>query len=145
MSLSAARNEPRFDRRTEPLRVAARPVLLRAALILGCLAAVAVASGFGPSDAYRDADLALAHLLRGMGLIKGGIVLAAVAVLLWRFGRPISIRLASVYLVGAWLAAGASMLIWQLTFIPAAAMGFHLGEITMLVFAWRDGRAEPAA
>ena len=38
----------------------------------------------------------------------------------------------------AWATAGASMLIWQLEFIPIAAVAFHLGELTLLVAAWRD-------
>jgi hypothetical protein len=87
-------------------------------------------------------------LLRGMAMIKGFLATAAVGALLWRFGHPLSTRMAVVYLGGAWLAAGAAMLVWQLTLIPLAALVFHLGEITMLVTAWRDrtsSRAERTA
>jgi hypothetical protein len=113
-------------------------MVLRALLLCGCLATVAIAAWIGRPEAYLAADADLARLLRGMALIKGFLALAAVGVLLWRFGHPLSQRMAGAYLVGAWLAAGASMLVWQLTLIPLAALVFHLGEITMLLTAWRD-------
>lgn len=76
-----------------------------------------------------------------MALIKTGTALAAISLLWWRFKRPVSVRFASVYLVAMWLAAGASMLIWQLTAIPFAAIAFHAGGLAFLVVAWRDGTA----
>ena len=33
---------------------------------------------------------------------------------------------------------GATMLVWQLTFIPLAAVFFHAGEFLLLLVAWRD-------
>jgi hypothetical protein len=120
------------------LEFVAQAMVLRALLLCGCLATVAIAAWIGRPEAYLAADADLARLLRGMALIKGFLALAAVGVLLWRFGHPLSQRMAGAYLVGAWLAAGASMLVWQLTLIPLAALVFHLGEITMLLTAWRD-------
>jgi hypothetical protein len=117
---------------------AAQAMFLRALLLCGCLAMVAIAAWIGRPAAYLASDADLARLLRGMALIKGFLALAAVGVLLWRFGHPLSQRMAGAYLVGAWLAAGASMLVWQLTLIPLAALVFHVGEITMLLTAWRD-------
>jgi hypothetical protein len=116
----------------------AQPLLLRALLLAGCLAAVAFAAAIGRPGPALAADFELARLLRGMAIIKGCLAGAAVAVLLWRFGQPLSRRMAGAYLIGAWLAAGAAMLVWQLTLIPLAALAFHAGEITMLVTAWRD-------
>lgn len=112
--------------------------ILRAALLLGCLAAVTLAAWVGNPAAHLQSDLELAQLLRGMAIIKAGIVIAAAGLLLWRFRRPVPVLLAWVYLLGGWLIAGASMMIWQLTLIPLAALAFHVGELAMLVAAWRD-------
>lgn len=120
-----------------------KPALLRAALLLGCIASVALAASLGRPEHLLASDLELARLLRGMAIIKSAIVLAGIALLLWRFGRPLSARMAGVYLAGAWLSAGASMLVWQLTLIPLAAGLFHMGELSLLMAAWRDSR-DPA-
>lgn len=138
MSASALPSQIGSHRSTAKTEFFAHAMALRALLLCGCLATVAMAAWIGRPEAYLAADADLARLLRGMALIKGFLALAAVAVLLWRFGHPLSQRMAAAYLVGAWLAAGASMLVWQLTFIPLAALVFHIGEITMLLTAWRD-------
>lgn len=119
----------------------------RALLALGCLAAVALAASIGSPAARLAADPELAQLLRFMALVKAGIVLVSMGLLGWRFGQPISLRLTAVYLVGAWLAAGASMLVWQLQWVGAGAALFHAGELMLLVTAYFDRRAgrDPAA
>lgn len=124
---------------------AAHPALLRALLLLGCIGAAAVAFSVGRPEAYLAADAALARLLRGMALIKAALVLATVGALLWRFGHPITRRTAAVYVGGAWMAAGATVLVWQLTLLPLAAALFHAGEIGVLLAAWRDGMARATA
>ncbi len=118
--------------------------LLRVALVLGCAVAVALAAWVGEPAHALEPDESLARLLRGMALIKACLVLGAIGVLVWRFGRPVPAGVAGAYLAGAWLVAGASMLIWQLSFIPLAAVVFHVGELMLLFVAWRDGRS-PAA
>jgi hypothetical protein len=75
-----------------------------------------------------------------MAIVKGAIVLAGISLLYWRFSRPVSSAMAGVYLAAAWLAAGASVLIWQLTLIPLAAVAFHLALLAFLLAAWRDGK-----
>jgi hypothetical protein len=50
--------------------------------------------------------------------------------------------MAAAYLAGGSLLAGASMMVWQLTMIPLAAIGFHAVEISLLCVAWRDHRGE---
>lgn len=117
---------------------ASRRLRLGGMLLGGCVLAVVAAAAVGRPEPLLQADPELARLLRGMALIKAAIVVAALAALLWRFGRPLSHGLTGAYLAGAWAAAGASMLIWQLELIPAAAVAFHLGELTLLVAAWRD-------
>jgi hypothetical protein len=118
-----------------------REVMLRAALLLGCAASVALAAWIGKPAPYPESNPELGRLLRGMALIKAGTVLASISLLWWRFKRPVPVRFAAVYLVAMWLAAGASMLIWQLTAIPFAAIAFHAGGLAFLVAAWRDGTA----
>lgn len=112
--------------------------LQRLLLVSGCLAAVALSAWIGRPESLLAADPDLARLLRGMACIKAGLVTAALGVLLWRFAHPVSPRMAGCYLAGAWLASGASMMVWQLTLIPLAALVFHGGEITLLVTAWHD-------
>ncbi len=142
MSVSVANPKAAFIGSTLRTGSTSRPALLRTLLLAGCMASMAIALWLGPPPASVQADPELARLLRGMALIKGGIVLAAVCALMWRFGRPAPQRLAAAYLAGTWLAAGASMLIWQLTLIPWAALAFHAGELTLLVAAWRDRRSD---
>ena len=115
-----------------------RAFVLRAALLLGCAATVTLAAWVGNPTPYLSADVDLGRLLQGMALIKAGVVFAAISLLWWRFKRPVSVPLAAIYLIGTWLAAGASMLIWQLTAIPLAAITFHAGGLAFLVAAWLD-------
>jgi hypothetical protein len=118
----------------------ARPLVLRSALFLGCAGAVALGLWLGSPQAFVAADPDLARLLRGMALIKASIVVATLSVVAWRLGHPVSPRLTAVYLGGAWAVALASTLIWQLTHVPLAALGFHGAELAMLVAAFGDGR-----
>lgn len=141
MSIVGATNRGVLVETPSFLRFGSLPTVLRVALLLGCMASVALAAWVGAPQLHIEADAELARLLRGMAIVKGTLVLAGVGLLLWRFGHPVSGGAAAVYLGGAWLVAGASMLIWQLTFIPLAAAVFHLGELALLLTAWRDGKA----
>jgi hypothetical protein len=113
---------------------------LRCALLVGCVCAVALAAIAGTPEHYLVDDPGLARLLRGMAIIKALIVVAGIALLLWRFGRPLTPGMAGIYLGGAWVGSGASMLIWQLTLIPLAAVAFHVALLSFLLAAWRDGK-----
>ncbi|MFN7552361.1 MAG: hypothetical protein ACK59M_06655 [Pseudomonadota bacterium] len=110
----------------------------RLALFAGCAAAALVGLALGDPAPRMAADPEIAVLLRGMATIKAALVLAAIALIAWRLGRPESSRFATVYIVGAAVMAGTTALIWQLTALPAAAVAFHAAEITLLVAAWRD-------
>ena len=122
--------------------ITANPALsLGTVLVPGCAAVAAVTAVIGEPSPLLLADPELAVLLRGMAIIKGAILVVAVALLLWRFGRPVSQPAAAAYALGTWLAVGATVLIWQLTFIPTAAVLFHLGELAVLVTAFREGYA----
>jgi hypothetical protein len=94
----------------------------------------------GDPAELQAADPELAWLLRGMAAIKAVLVAGALCALWWRFRWEIPGGLATGYLAGAWLITGATVMIWQLTAIGAAAVAFHMGEITLLLLAWRDHR-----
>jgi hypothetical protein len=124
-------------RATDALRVRSRR--LRLALVAGCLAATLLPPLLGADLApARLAEPALEVLIRGMAAIKLLLVAGAVAVLWWRFGRPVSAPMAGAYLAGACLAAIAPPLIWQLKLLWPAAILFHAGELALLLTAWRD-------
>jgi hypothetical protein len=107
-------------------------------LVAGCALAIGIAMRTTDPAAYIAADPALARLLRGMAVIKGAAVLGAVFAVFWRFGWRVSLPVSLSYIAGSWLLAGTTMLIWQLTLIPPAAVVFHAALIAMLVTAWRD-------
>jgi hypothetical protein len=121
------------------------PAALRLLLLAGGGGAVVAASWLGQSAALGGVEPGLARLLQGLALLKGLMVVTGASLILWRFGQPISPRLAFVYLGCLWLSGAASTLIWQLAFLPAAAVGFHLGELTFLFAAWRDHQARAPA
>lgn len=117
----------------------------RTLLLLGTALALVAAAALGDPRPMIAADPDLARLLRGMALIKGVLVLAALGILLWRFGRPLESAHLMAYLFGAWLTSAATVLIWQLSHIVPAAIVFHAGELLLLLTAWRDGHRPRAA
>jgi hypothetical protein len=121
-----------------------RLLAMRVVLAGGCAAAVAGGLFLGDPAVALAADPDLARLLRGMAALKGLIVAPAVAVVWWRLGHPLSVRLAAVYVGGAWMMAFASALIWQLTSLGLAALVFHGAGLAMLVAAFGDGREASA-
>jgi hypothetical protein len=121
-----------------PQALLQRPSMLRALLALGCAVSLLAAVAFGQPELLSQSDPDLAWLMRGMSLVKASLVTAIVALLAWRFGRPMAPRIGMAYVVGAWLMSGATVLIWQLTLIGTAAAAFHLGELLLLITLWRD-------
>jgi hypothetical protein len=89
------------------------------------------------------ADPQLACLPRGMALIKGKgcIVITTVAVMCWRFGHSIDGRKIATYAAGACLMCGATVLVWALSFIPLAALAFHIGAFAILLTAGSDRKS----
>ncbi|MDP3293549.1 MAG: hypothetical protein Q8M37_02275 [Nevskia sp.] len=140
MSVTPSSNNAASTRANElaAQRQRARSASLRFNLLLGCAATAAMAVWLGTPTPAVAADPELSQILRDMAAIKAAVVLVTVVALNWRFGRELSPRLASLYLLGAWLLAGASMMIWQLAQIPTAAFAFHLGAFVLLATAWRD-------
>lgn len=116
--------------------------LLCAALVAGCAVTAVVAANLVHPGSLLRSDPTLAHLLRGMAAIKAGMVVGAMAVLMWRFRSPITGGLAAAYMTCVWLATTAAVMVWQLSFIPAAATVFHAALLAALLLAWRDGGAD---
>ena len=109
-------------------------------VLLSVVLCIAVAAGFAVSSTQPTsaADPELARLLLGMAAVKALLTLAAAGAVAWRLGFPVTPRLAVAYLGGIALMAGATVLIAHLALIPAAALIFHAGDLTLLVAAWRD-------
>ena len=130
---------PRADVRADATERIAKLVVMRAALVVGSVAAVVVAwraaSGIGHAT---EPDLAV--LLRGMAAIKGLLALAAAGVVWWRLGQPVSSRVATAYVSCVCVLFASIVLIWQLAFILAAAVLFHAAGLVGLVVALREGR-----
>lgn len=109
----------------------------RRLVAVGSVASVAVPLVWsGATTPAIDADLV--RLLRMMAVLKGVIALVSVGVVWWRFSLPVLPRTAVAYLIGAWLMAGASVVMWQLTYLMAGAVVFHMGLALGLLTAWRD-------
>lgn len=108
-------------------------MVLRGTLLVACAASVAIAWRIRDPSVAVLADPELARLLRGMAPLKGPMVVATIAILLWRFGHSIAPRIAATYVVSAGLMAAAAAMIWQLTALLPAAAACHAG----LIVAWR--------
>ncbi len=132
-------NPTSFDTTVEmPLSAPAHPAMVRAVLCVVCVAAALGGLAVGQPEQLLQTDPELARLLRGMALIKGGILIAALGLLSWRFHWRTSKRLVVVYNGAAAAMSFAAGLIWQLTSILLAAGLFHLGLIVLLVAMLRD-------
>ena len=114
------------------------PATLRVAVIAGCLLAAGLALWVGDPTSSLQADPSLGRLLRCMALIKGCLVLGAVGAVWWRAGWPLPKPVAAGYAAGTWVLTGSTMLIWQLSYIPLAAVLFHAAALGMLVVGWRE-------
>jgi hypothetical protein len=115
-----------------------RTLRLRGGLVAGCAVAIGLAAYVGDPGGLIHADPALAWLLRGMAMIKGMIAFAILAAVWWRFGRRVSKPVAALYSSGSWILVGSTTLVWQLSWIPIAAILFHLAALSMLFVSWRE-------
>jgi hypothetical protein len=111
---------------------------LRTALMAGCAIAIGIVGLLSDPSGFTRADPDLARLMRGMALIKGVIAIAIVATIWWRFGCPVFKSVAAGYLLGSWILVGSTTLIWQLWWIPLAAILFHAAALSMLFVSWRE-------
>ena len=116
----------------------ARVTLWRGGLIGSCLAAVLLGSLSGDPATLLSTDPDLARLLRGMALIKGVLALATLAIIWWRYSRPLSNGLSTVYLVGVTSMVFAAVTVWQLSHLAFASILFHAGIFMLLGAAYLD-------
>jgi hypothetical protein len=80
----------------------------------------------------------LAVLIRGMVMIKGLILAAAVAAVAWRLGRPTQAPLVAGYVLSLAVSAAALGWLWGLSLIPLGSALFYTGLVAALVVAHRD-------
>lgn len=132
---AAVRTTPLLTKRAAPWWPVAGYALTVLACVLGGLVAGAVAQ---PTP-HLAADTELTWLLRGMGLIKASLIVAALGVLAVRLRWPLPGPLAWGYGACLALLTASTVLIWHLSWIPLAAAVFHIAGLVLLVLAWRDG------
>lgn len=111
------------------------------AAILGATAfSVLLAAALAEHAPVLARDSELLQLLRFMALVKGAMVAAALALLVWRTRWPLGPTLAAVYGLTCCVAAAAVTLIAYGAWVGPAALGFHAAELSFVFAAWRDGR-----
>lgn len=133
--------EAQFYPRAEIRRLAQRqsiPSRQRVLLVTVSLLLFAVPLLVFDLAAYWADDPELFRLLRGMGVLKIALAVAALAVVFWRLGGVVQPRLRAVYLGGVWALSLAAGMIWQLHWILPASGLFHGATIALLIAAWRD-------
>ena len=118
-----------------PAAAAAARVGLAAGLVAGLLLGVLAMAAFaGPVRQAPD----LAMLIHGMVLIKGLILAAAAAGVLWRLGRPTPAPLVLGYTGSLAVSAAALGWLWGLSWIPLGSALFYGGLIAAFVVAHND-------
>jgi hypothetical protein len=114
----------------------------RASLVVtaGLMLAAGFAAGHMAAAAAKPvaADASLVLLLRFMAAVKLAILIALLALALWRVGLPQKPRLATSYSVALALMAAAPGLIWQMDTVVYGAVLFHAGLLAYAVLALRD-------
>ena len=113
--------------------------VMRTALVVGSVV-VAVITWLVSNGLAQAAEPELATLLRGMAAIKGLLAISAAGLVWWRLGQPVSARAAVAYMACTWALFAATVLIWQLAFILAAAGLFHAAGLVGLVIVMQEGR-----
>jgi len=78
------------------------------------------------------------------GFVEPPALSATWAWLSMRMGRPIKQRTVALCVVGASAIAGATALIWRLTWLGSASLVFQDGRL-LLLLAFADGRGGPTA
>ena len=119
-----------------PARRLSWPAILYAAVGAAGLAGFAAGRLAGAETGGMEWQLVF--LLRFMAIVKGGMILGALALAQWRLRRPISAPLAAAYALALAAMALAPGLIWSLAEIVPGAAAFHAGLFAYLLLAWRD-------
>ena len=117
-----------------------RPTLWQAALPLVVVLAIVGIWALADPTRTLAADPELAHVLRFMAAVKGGMALVALTFVGLRLGAPVAPAQGLGYLLAAGGAAAAPTLIWQLTWIGPAALVFYASVGALAMLGWRDAR-----
>jgi tetrahydromethanopterin S-methyltransferase subunit E len=117
----------------------------RVAASLALTAGAVAAWSAGAPEALHRADPELATLLQGMAALKALVVAPVLAALWWRLGRSISAALAAAYVLCAAAMVVATVLIARLTWLPLAAIAFHVAMVGFAVLALKDEMGKAAA
>lgn len=104
---------------------------------LGALLAMALA---GPAPERLQQDAELAGLVRSMVGIKAVILVGALALLVWRLGRPVKRQRLVAYTTALGLSGAAVAWMWSLNSIPLAALCFYGGLIGCYLVASGDSK-----
>jgi hypothetical protein len=115
----------------------------RALLMLGTVAAFAVAGSLDPS-ATSAADPDLVRLMRFMALLKGAFLLVALVGSFWRLARPAASWRTAIYVGGPPLMAAGTMALWRMQDAGLAASVLHVGLFALLAAALTDRDFIPA-
>ena len=120
--------------------------VLTAVMLAGCVIAAAAVHLLAPAlpsvHAVPD-DPALARLMQGMAVIKMTFVAVMAALLVWRFGRPVTLQMTLGYLCCIWVISAATVLIWQSSWLGTASVLFHGAGFAFMVLGLRDDRVLP--
>jgi hypothetical protein len=107
-------------------------------LVLAVLVAGGLAAFLGEPRPALLADPELAFLLRGMGMIKAAIAMAALALLWWRADAVVSGRRFMAYVVCCALLAVTAVLVLKLAVLVATSVVFHATLLTLGLLALGD-------
>lgn len=113
-----------------------RRIVLGGAILIALATGAAIGATYAPTAA-SDADFLV--LVRFMAFVKAVMVLAAAAIVAWRFGTAIARPLSATYIASVSLMALAPGLIWYEALLPLASGLFHSGLLLGLALAAGDG------
>ncbi len=114
-----------------------KPLPLRLMFVAVCASAAAAAIYFAGGSA-QNADPDLAKLLKGMAIIKTGILLAVSAAIWWRLGFPIRLGFAAGYMLFGAIGVAGAALVWNMAGLALAPFLFDGGLLGFLILALRD-------
>lgn len=129
----------------------ARPALAapggarRVALHAGWLVAAVATLAFVPDAPALARDADWARLIRLMTLVKGALLVAAVAALHWRLARPVAGWRLGAYLALAAVGSASVAAMWRGVVPGTVALVLHGAGLALLLVAWRDPSFLPAA
>lgn len=120
-----------------------QPAVAGLALRVRALLALGVGAGLGLAAMLllahpETTDPGLARVMHFMVMVKGLILAAATALVLWRLGRATGASSALAYAAGLGMSAAGLVWLWGLTTILVGVLLFYGGLLTVFLTATRD-------